>query len=93
MKWYLMTQDEAGTIAAQALRFIAGDEERLARFFSLTGLSSQTIANNAGDVTFLAGILDHLLSDEAMVLEFCENLTLPPQAPAQAQAVLEASQQ
>ncbi|MHA1545962.1 MAG: DUF3572 domain-containing protein [Alphaproteobacteria bacterium] len=88
-----MTPDDAMTTAAQALRFLASDPDRLARFFSMTGLELESIANAAGDVTFLAGVLDHLLTDEAMVLEFCENLSLPPQTPARALALLEAGPQ
>ncbi|MFV2092596.1 MAG: DUF3572 domain-containing protein [Hyphomicrobiales bacterium] len=83
-----MTQDQALTIAAQVLRFLAGDPERLARFCSTTGMQIETIANCAGEVAFLSGVLDHLLTDETMVLEFCEIMSLPPQSPARAQAAL-----
>lgn len=84
----LMTNDQALTIAAQALRFLAGDPERLTRFCSMTGLEPESIANCAGEAAFLSGVLGHLLTDEAMVLEFCETMSLPPQSPARAQAAL-----
>ncbi len=83
-----MTADDARLIAIKALAYLAADTDRLGRFLAATGIGPEEIRAKAEDPDLLAGILDFLLSDEGMVIDFCQTLDLPPQAPGQARAQL-----
>lgn len=62
----------------KALQFLAKDEARLERFMSLTGLSPQAIRKAAGEPAFLAGVLEQMLQDESLLLEFAESEDISP---------------
>ena len=79
---------DAERIALAALGFIAGDEGRLARFLDATGLDPGSIRQAAADPGFLAGVLDHLVSDEEALVACAEALDLPPEAVTGAWAAL-----
>jgi hypothetical protein len=70
----------ADEIAARALAFLATDAERLGRFLALSGLDPATIRTAAQDPGFLPAVLDHILSDERLLLEFAEAEGMPPEA-------------
>lgn len=67
------------TMALLALAFIAGNDEHLARFLSLTGLDLAALRSLAGDQRRLGAVLDHLLGWEPLLLEFCAATGLPPE--------------
>ena len=71
--------EDAEVVALQALGFLAADPERLQRFMDLSGLSLETIRASATQPAFLAGLLDHLLSDESLLLIFAEEHGLRPE--------------
>lgn len=83
-----MNADRAEIIALQALGFLAGDEQALAGFLRLTGLDLPDIRAAAANTELLAGVLDYLLQDEAMLLAFCEAAAIRPEEPARARAYL-----
>ena len=83
-----MTREQAETIALQALQHIASDADLLDRFMAESGLSPADLRRQAGDPALLAGALDHLLQDEALLLAFCAATELPPELPARARALL-----
>jgi len=70
----------AETVAIQALGWIAGDEERLGRFMGLAGLSVDELRARAGEPEFLGGVLDFVLENEALLVEFAESAGLKPEA-------------
>lgn len=70
---------DAETMALQALAFIAGNEDHLARFLGLTGLDLAALRLLAGDPRRLGAVLDHLLGWEPLLLEFCAETGLPPE--------------
>ncbi len=82
--------DESSAIAMRALAFLASDEARLARFLALSGVTPATLATDVGNPSLHAGVLEHLLADEPMLLEFCANQALAPDLPGRALAVLSA---
>lgn len=65
-----MNDENARNLAARALVYIAQEPERIGEFLAMTGIGPAEIRSRAQDPAFLAGILDHLLSDEAMLLDF-----------------------
>jgi len=68
------------TVAIQALSFLAGKPEELSHFLSLSGLDPTELRQLAADQTFLGGVLDFLLQDEALLLVFAEESGLAPAA-------------
>lgn len=58
--------------------FLAQDRERLERFFALTGLDPATIRKAASEPGFLVAVLDHLMSDERLLMEFASDQGINP---------------
>ncbi|MDX5366077.1 MAG: DUF3572 domain-containing protein [Alphaproteobacteria bacterium] len=83
-----MTRDDAELLAIQALGHIAGDDDLLGDFLSLSGLSVDELRDRAGEPETLGGILDFMLADEARLLAFCEAAELQPELPARARMAL-----
>jgi Protein of unknown function (DUF3572) len=77
---------EAGEIAIEALAWLAGDEARLERFLSISGLGPQNLRKAASEPSFLAAILDYLASDEALLLQFAGDSGRRPDDVARAHA-------
>ena len=73
-------REQAETLALQVLAYLAADEERLYRFLLATGLTPQDMRERATDPHFLAGVLDHVLTDDAMIAAFAERHGLAPAA-------------
>jgi hypothetical protein len=67
-----MNRNAAEILAVEALTFLASDSERLGRFLALTGISPQEIRAVARDPGFLASVLDHLMSDERLLIAFAD---------------------
>lgn len=78
----------AETMAAQALGCLASDEDRLWRFLSLTGVDPHNLRAEAARPEFLAAVLDHIVSDEPLLLEVARMLGERPERIVRAQAIL-----
>ncbi|PPD46105.1 MAG: hypothetical protein CTY15_01625 [Methylocystis sp.] len=74
--------------ALRALAFLTRDDERLARFFALTGVDPGDVRLLLGDHGFHLAVLDHLASDEALLLAFATAESLPPEAVGRARRAL-----
>jgi hypothetical protein len=72
--------EAAETMAVQALSWLAQDGERLARFLALTGIGPAEIRSAAGEAGFLAGVLEYIASDEALLTGFAAENGHKPQA-------------
>jgi hypothetical protein len=83
-----LSREEAEVIALKALGFLANDMARLERFLALSGVSPQGIRQAAESPQFLAGLLQHLLTDESLLLTFTAEQDLDPRLPALAAALL-----
>ena len=81
-------QTQAEQIAVQALGFLARDPERLARFLALTGLGPETIRAAAGSPGFLAAVLDHVATDEGLLMALVKEIGEKPETVMKARAVL-----
>jgi hypothetical protein len=80
--------DSAQALAVSALGFIASEPDRLNRFLSLTGLGPENLRTAAADAGFLGSVLDYVVGDEHLLVEFAADAGLKPEAVARAQAVL-----
>ena len=80
--------EKAEVLALQALDFLAQEPERLGRFLALSGIGPAQLRDSAGSPHTLAGVLDHLLQDESLLLVFCSLNGHLPQSVAPARQVL-----
>ena len=83
-----MAPEAAEALATQALTFIAGDSERLGRFLAVTGVGPAEIREVAREPGFLTGVMDHLASDERLLLAFCSESGISPADFAKAHTAL-----
>ena len=83
-----ITRKIAENLAIQALGFMAGEPERLGAFLAATGIGPDMIRKAAADPSFLAGVLDHVCGDEALLLAVADHAGIAPQEVEHAQAVL-----
>lgn len=67
------TNEWAQGLAIEALGFLASDIERLEPFLSLTGIDIANLRQVAADPSFLTAVLEHLASDETLLLAFAAN--------------------
>lgn len=66
-------------VALQGLTFLGQDSERLAVFFNATGASPGDIRELAGTRGFQAAVLDHLVSNESLLLSFAAEAGYAPE--------------
>lgn len=79
---------DAETLALRALGFLAADSARIEPFLAATGLGPETLRAAASEPGFLVAVLDHLLGNESLLLEFVGNLSLNPEIIGQAREIL-----
>ena len=72
--------EAAESLAIQALGFLAGDPERLARFLALSGLGPHNLRQAAASRGFLVAVLDYLAADEPLLVAFAAQQALDPAA-------------
>jgi len=82
------SRDEAEILAVAALSFLAEDPERLGRFLAVTGLEPENLRKAAGTPGFLPGVLDHLIGDETLLLDFAAQQGIDPAEVPAARAML-----
>ncbi|WP_246686145.1 MULTISPECIES: DUF3572 domain-containing protein [unclassified Methylobacterium] len=61
------------------LGWIVADEDRLFPFLNATGLSPETVRASLSDPAFLAGVLDHVMGDEGVLLACAKGLDVKPE--------------
>lgn len=83
-----MDIDQAKLIAAQALGYLAQNSDQLGRFMELTGLSLETLREDAGSHHVLGAVLDHMMRDESLMLAFAASAAIEPELVASASAQL-----
>ena len=87
-----MRREAAESLAVQALGFLAGEPERLARFLALTGIGPDRIRAAAATPGFLAGVLDHVGSEDALVTAFAAEAGIKPEEVEKARRTLNGDQ-
>lgn len=81
-------QEQAETLAIQALGWMAGNDEVLGQFMAASGASIDDLRAGAGDPAFLGALLDFLMLDDAWIMAFCDAAGLRYDAPMRARAAL-----
>jgi Protein of unknown function (DUF3572) len=82
------SREAAETLAVQALGFLAEEPERLGAFLSVSGIAHEDIRQAAREPGFLAGVLDHMLGDETLLMAFADSAGLDPASVARARRAL-----
>ncbi|WP_395542249.1 DUF3572 domain-containing protein [Neotabrizicola sp. sgz301269] len=88
----MVGQESAEALALEALAYILAREDLLSSFLAATGAGGAELRAGAGDPVFLAAVLDHLLSDDALVTGFAAEAGLPPLTVVEARAALPGGQ-
>lgn len=74
-----MKQEQAEVLALQAITYISGEEHALNGFLAQTGAGLDALKEQVSDPVFLAGVLDFMLSDESLLLAFCDQENIQPE--------------
>jgi hypothetical protein len=82
------SKEAAETLAIQALGFIAEEPDRLAAFLAETGLSPDSIRESASQPHFLLGVLEHMLSNESLLVAFADSAGINPADVARARGAM-----
>jgi Protein of unknown function (DUF3572) len=72
------TRKAAEMLAIQALAFIAEEPQSLSRFLDASGLSAEQIRAAAREPGFLAGVLEHMLGNESLLIAFAQSTGIDP---------------
>jgi hypothetical protein len=78
----------AQDMAIAALTFITQDTDRLSRFLALSGIDPDGVRAAAAEPGFLAGVLDYVCGDEALLVAFATHAEIDPAAIVVARHVL-----
>ncbi len=78
----------AETLAAEAFSWVADDVDRLNAFMAMTGAAPADLVRNVASAAFLGTVLDYVLTEDQLVIAFCDSRGLPYTAPMQARALL-----
>ncbi len=80
--------ETASALALQAVAYIVSDGIRTSRFIALTGLDMATLRTGLDGRDVQAAVLEYLLGDESLLLAFCAETDVPPEAVAPAHHML-----
>ena len=87
-----MKQDQAEALALQALAHVISDDELLAAFMYVSGVTPDALRAGLGDPTILGSVLDFILQEDARVLAFAESIGIDPRLPDMARQMLPGGQ-
>jgi len=87
-----VSTEAAEALAIQALTFIGSDAAELGRFLALTGIGPAELRAAAHQPGFLAGVLDHVLGYEPLLLAFAKDADIKPELVATAREILGGAQ-
>ena len=71
-------REAAEALAVEALAFLAAEPARLGRFLAETGIGPEAIRSAAREPDFLAGVLQHIVGDEQLLLAFAAHAQVKP---------------
>ena len=74
----LQTQQDAEATALNILSFLAESPQALERLMFQSGLDLSTIRKRAAERDFLAAVVDFLMTDEELLVDFCESRRIDP---------------
>lgn len=82
------TPDQAATLALKSLAYLANSEGALDRFLEVSGADRDTLRLRADEPEFLVSLLDFLLTNEGLLVGFCNESSTDVRAVHMARHVL-----
>ncbi|WP_375462565.1 DUF3572 domain-containing protein [uncultured Methylobacterium sp.] len=80
MKRKPVQRDDAGeALALDVLGWLVAEGDRLYPFLNATGLTPATLRETMREPAFLAGVLDHVMGDEAVLVACARGLDVAPE--------------
>lgn len=73
-----VTSKTAEILALKGLAFLANSDGPLDRFMALSGAGADDLRDRAGEPEFLAAVMDFLMSDEDLLMAFCDEASIDP---------------
>ena len=83
-----MNEGNAMEIAVAALVWLTEDEGRIGAFLAATGADPSALRASAEDPAFMGSVLDHVMTDDALVIGAAGFAHRPPEDIAAARAAL-----
>lgn len=74
-----MNPEQAETVALQALVWILEDEDMTLRFLGMSGADLQALRQGADQPEVLCSVMDFILTDDRMVLDFARSANMSPE--------------
>jgi hypothetical protein len=75
-----MTADRAATLALKGLGFLVESGPAMDRFVDLTGFAPASLRERADDPDLLVSVLDFLLTNEELLVRFCDDTSVDVRA-------------
>ena len=69
-------------MALAMVGWLAREPERLARFMAETGYAAETLKEELASPALHMAVMEYLLADESLLLQFCAESGTPPELPA-----------
>lgn len=73
------TAADASDVPLELMSFLAEEEDRFSQFLGLSGLTHQDFQQHLSEPNFQAMVLDQVLQDQSLVLEFAAARGLKPE--------------
>lgn len=86
-----LDREGAVEVGIAGLAFLAADDDRIAKFLGLTGITADDLVAQARTSTMLLAVLEHLAQDESLLLVFAAEAGLPPERIVAAITLLDAA--
>ncbi|MGE4612310.1 MAG: DUF3572 domain-containing protein [Paracoccaceae bacterium] len=84
-----MNRENAERLGIQVLSWLATDnDDLLGQFLGMTGIAADDLRTRSQEPEFLGFVLDFLLTDDAMVMAFCDDFGVAAEQPMMARIAL-----
>jgi Protein of unknown function (DUF3572) len=84
-----ITPERAEILALEALAWLAGRPDDIGRFLNVSGLGAADLRQAVGRPDLLGAVLDFLLTNEPLLLDFCRDASTSAQSVHMARHALE----
>ena len=73
-----MTPERADVLALEGLGWLAGQDNAIERFLNQSGIDAASLRQAAGSREMNVAVLDFLLGNEELLLQFCDSADIDP---------------
>ncbi|WP_245524582.1 DUF3572 domain-containing protein [Methylobacterium nonmethylotrophicum] len=80
----MLSESAAEALGNRVFGYVTGEPGRLLRFMESSGLSPDALRQAAGSPELVAGLLDHVVADEELLVACAAALEVPPERITQA---------